>query len=485
MKKLQLLFFFTIIPFLVVTAQTGNNAEQIAAFFDQWKNDPAFRNASVGISVLDADSGKTIMETVPQVSMTPASIQKIVTSAAALEILGPQYRFETRIEYSGGLDSISGILNGNLIIKGGGDPALGSVYFKEHYLNNHFIDQWVEAIQQKGIKKISGDLVADASVYEEQMIPNTWVWEDLGNYYGAGACGLSIYDNMYEIWLKSGNAGTPAEIIKTMPEVPGLEIENEVTASSVGGDQTAVFGSPFDSKRIIRGTIPANRDVYKIKASLPDPPLLLACQLKQKLEENNIQLDGTVKTTYKSCETGNVICKTMSPSLSEIITVMNHESVNLFAEHLCKHLAYIKTGHGSTGTGIEIIRKFWENKGIDTKGMFMTDGSGLSRFNAITPRHITAILNYIDHSSGAEVFKQSLPTAGGAGTLHVFSEEKFPDGMLRAKSGSMTRVRCYAGFLKTKSEKELIFAIMLNNFSCSQPEAIKKIENFLVELSNN
>ena len=476
--KLVLIIFISCLSF---AAHSQKLNSQI--IFQHWENDSLLKNTSIGISVMDAKSGEVVLETVPQLSLIPASVLKIITSATALEVLGAQYRFETRVDYSGDINAETGTLNGNLIIVGGGDPALGSMYFKNHYLKNHFIDQWINAIKKRGIKEIKGDLVADASIYEQQMIPNTWIWEDLGNYYGAGACGLSVYDNMYEISIESGIAGTLTKIMKILPEIPGLQIENEVTASTINRDMAFVFGSPFETIRIIRGTIPENKKEFIVKASIPDPPYLLASQLKKKLDENQIKLLGSIKTVYKSCKTGKTICNTLSPPLKDIITVLNHESVNLFAEHLCKHLAYINTGYGSTKDGLEIIRKFWEDKGLDTNGMFLADGSGLSRFNAITPHQLTEILNYINRSTDAEIFKQSLPTAGGNGTLYVFDKEKFPNGMLRAKSGSMTRVRCYAGFLKTYSGKELIFAVMLNNFPCKQTEAIQKIEEFLVEIS--
>ncbi|HBL75234.1 MAG: D-alanyl-D-alanine carboxypeptidase/D-alanyl-D-alanine-endopeptidase [Bacteroidetes bacterium GWF2_42_66] len=484
MKSLKL-YFFIISAFVFISAQSQDNSMTAKIFFEQWKNVPEFNNASIGISVMEAGSGNIIIETTPQLSLVPASLLKIVTSAAALEILGPHYCFETRIDYSGEIDAETGTLNGDLIIVGGGDPALGSMYFKDHYLKNHFLSQWIKSIQEKGIKKINGNIIADASIYEQQMIPNTWVWEDLGNYYGAGACGLSVYDNLYEITLQSGPAGNDCRLVGIEPEVPGLEIENAVKASTVSRDLAYVFGSPFDNKRIIKGTIPENRESFVIKASLPDPPYLLASQLKQKLKENNIQTDGAVKTSYSSCKTGKIICNTVSPPLKDIIRFLNHESVNLFAEHLCKHLAYVETGKGNTKDGLEIIRKFWAQKGINTDGMYLADGSGLSRFNAITARQLTEILDYINQSRDSEIFKQSLPTVGGSGTLYVFDKEKFPNGALRAKSGSMTRVRCYAGFLKTISGKELIFTVMLNNFSCSQSKAIKKAEEFLYTLLLN
>jgi D-alanyl-D-alanine carboxypeptidase/D-alanyl-D-alanine-endopeptidase (penicillin-binding protein 4) len=477
-KSILSFLFVLLLSVLTVESQdSGYNQPEQNLYLNLFGE---LKHASVGVCVMESGSGAIILETTPQLSLVPASVLKIITSATALEILGPHYRFETRIDYSGEIDAETGTLNGNLIIVGGGDPALGSMYFKDHYLKNHFLDQWVKAIREKGIKKINGTVIADASLYEQQMIPDTWVWEDLGNYYGAGACALSVYDNMYEITLQSGPAGSECKLTGIFPEVPGLEIENKVRASTVNRDLAYVFGSPFDNKRVIKGTIPENRKDFVIKASIPDPPFLLANQLNQKLAANNIPTGETVRASYQSCKTGKIICCTVSPPLKDIIRFLNHDSVNLFAEHLCKHLAYVETGKGTTAGGLEVIRKFWAQKGTDTGGMYLADGSGLSRFNAVTARQVTEILYFMKNSAHADIFRQSLPTVGSSnGTLYVFDKEKFPNGALRAKSGSMTRVRGYAGFLKTKSGKELIFTIMLNNFSCSQPEAIQKVEEFL------
>lgn len=481
MNRLRL-FIILIIGFSSLTNYAQDYSKQ-KKDFDHWKNDSVFKYASIGIFVMDAETGETILKTSPQKSMTPASILKIVTTATALEVLNPQYKFKTQINYSGKINKGKGLLDGNLIITGGGDPALGSKYFKEHYAL--FLDKWVKAIQQKGIKEISGDLIADASIYDQQSIPDTWIWEDIGNYYGAGVYGLSVYDNYYKIVLRSGEPETLTKVVKTIPQIPNLQLENQVTASIINRDQAYVFGSPLNNKRIIRGMIPAKRNKFTIKASIPNPPYLLVSQLKNKLEANGIRLYGKIKVSYQLCPADSIICQTLSPPLSEIINVTNHESVNLFAEHLCKHIAYLKTGLGSTDEGVKQIKKFWEKQGVDTNGLFMVDGSGLSHFNAATPKNICHILNYMNKSPNAEIFKESLPVAGKSGTLYVFNADNFPNKALRAKSGSMTRVRCYAGFLRTQSGKELIFTLMLNDFSCSQWTAIRRIEELLVELGDD
>lgn len=443
-----------------------------------WQNMPGLANASVCIAVSDNQTGEMLIKSEPQLSLVPASILKVVTTATALEVFGPDFRFTTSLSYSGLIRNDT--LFGDLQIIGGGDPTLGSKYFPD---NKFFQEEWLKSLQSKNIRVIKGNLVADATIYESQMIPNTWIWEDIGNYYGAGASGISVYDNLYEIHLSSENAADVlTKIIRIDPEIPNIELQNEVLSSDLNSDQAYVFGSPMQNKSIIRGTIPKNKTDFVIKASVPDPSALLASEFRKNLSINGISVSG--ETKYEKAKTGssNQLSVIQSPPLREIIRVTNRESVNLFAEHFLKHLAFQKTGLGTTKDGCKFVVDFWKNKGLDMSGFFMNDGSGLSRFNAITASQMVSILNYMKtKSSYSADFYQSLATVGN-GTLTVFQRETFPNQCLRAKSGSMTRVRCYAGYLTTISGRELSFTIMLNNFSCSQTEATKKIEELLVEL---
>lgn len=437
-------------------------------------------HASIGIAVSDNQNGEELIKSEPQLSLVPASILKVVTTATALEVFGPDFRFKTTLSYSGIIRNDT--LLGDLQIIGGGDPTLGSEYFPE---NKQFQEEWIKALQNKNIKVITGSLFLDATIYESQMIPNTWIWEDIGNYFGAGASGISVFDNSYEIHLKSGSkAGEPTQIVRIVPEIPNLELQNEVLSSDLNSDQSYVFGSPEENKRVIRGTIPKNQPDFVVKASVPDPAALLASEFRKKLVATNIQLSG--KTRFKKMKAGNEsgtqLSVIQSPPLRDIIRVTNHESVNLFAEHLLKHLAFQKNGLGTTKDGCKFVVQFWKDKGLDITGFFMNDGSGLSRFNAITASQMVDILKYMKTQSAySDDFYQSLATVGN-GTLTVFSNENFPNQCLRAKSGSMTRVRCYAGYLKTDSGKQLSYSFMLNNFSCSQTEATQKIQELLVEL---
>jgi len=472
--------FACIFTFLIITVIAQNQIKSVQQKIAAWQTTPGLENASICIDVSDNLTNETLIQSEPQLSLVPASIMKVVTTATALEVFGPDFRFTTILSYSGIIRNDT--LFGDMQIIGGGDPTLGSNYFPE---NNHFLEAWIEAIQSKNIRVITGNLILDATIYEPQMIPNTWIWEDIGNYFGAGASGISVYDNLFEIHLSSENeAERPTKVIRIVPEIPNLDLQNEVLSSDLNSDQAYVFGSPQENHRVIRGTIPKNQSDFVIKASVPDPAALVASEFRKKFATSSILISG--ENRFEKVETSEnqsiQISVIQSPVLREIIRVTNHESVNLFAEHLLKHLAFQKTGLGTTKDGCKFVVQFWKEKGLDMTGFFMNDGSGLSRFNAITASQMVDILQYMKNKSAYSAdFYQSLATVGN-GTLTVFRNENFPNQCLRAKSGSMTRVRCYAGYLTTDNGRQLSYTVMLNNFSCSQNEVIKKIEEVLVEL---
>lgn len=474
----QKIVCIVIFSLLLINGLAQSQLAAVQQHIQAWQSSSGLKNATIGICVSDDRTGEFLFKSEPQLSLVPASIMKVITTATALEVFGPDFRFSTKLAYSGTVRNDT--LFGDLQIIGGGDPTLGSVYFPE---NNLFFDIWIEAIRNASIKVIKGNLIVDASIYESQTIPNTWVWEDIGNYYGAGASGISVFDNLYEIHLKSeAIAGKITELIKTIPEIPNLELINEVVSSDQNSDQAYVFGCPMEYKRIIRGTIPKNQADFTIKASVPDPAALLAFEFRKKLSLNSISLSGISKYEKAKENSINQLSVIKSPPLKDIVRVTNHESVNLFAEHLLKHLAFQKYGIGSTKEGCKFIVQFWQDKGLDMNGFFMNDGSGLSRFNAFTAVQMVNVLNFMKAKSDySNDFYRSLPAVNN-GTMTVFNDVSFPNDCLRAKSGSMTRVRCYAGYLNTLSGRQLSFSIMLNNFSCSQKEVIKKIEGLLVEL---
>lgn len=443
-----------------------------------------YKNASVGIHISETATGKTVFDYNAEKLFIPASVLKVVTSAVAMEILGADYRFQTRLGYSGEIEK--GTLKGDLVIIGGGDPALGSEYFKDHYFAPHFLETWVQQIKAAGIKRVEGNLVLDCSLYDSEKIPPTWIWEDMGNYYGAGTSALTVYDNQFRISFRSpAVAEMPTEIISVYPKIEGINFKNEVLSSNENRDLAYVFGSPDNGSRLIRGTIPKNRRAFTIKASNPFPEKLLADDFMQHLARNGVFLSGKTVTEMNPVLQFNEIYTTVSPDLTEIIKVLNYESVNLFAEHLIKQISAEQTGTGGREMGLKLVSEFWGKKGLDTNQLIMEDGSGLSHFNAVTPEFLSSVLIYMaESSSNSNAFIESLPAAG-KGTLQHFAMQNFPGNILRSKSGSMTRVRCYTGFLQAASGKNLTFSIMVNHFSGSHFKLIAELQKLLIELYNS
>lgn len=451
-------------------------------------DDKDLKNASISFYAFDLDSNRIISGISSSRSLVPASTMKIVTTATALEMMGSGKRFSTIIKYSGEIDT-NCVLNGNVYIVGGGDPCLGSHRYKRHY--GDFIKKWALAIKNLGIDSINGRVIADATIFTEQMIPPTWIWGDLGNYYGAGACGLSIYENTCRLTLESGKRGDSTYISCVNPYVPNLAFDNYVKSMTTSKDESYIYGAPYQDDRTIKGGIPVDQDEFEVRGSIPDPAYLAAFELDMELRQMGVKL-GNPSTTLRKIkyeeqtilkEKKHVVMTTRSPSLSTIVDATNMYSINLYAEHLINQIGVYKYRHGDTGSGTVAVQKFWEAKGLDVDGLYVNDGSGLSRFNAITAKQLVGILEIMYKSKNYKTFLRSLPVAGKSGTLRNVGKGTAASGRVMAKSGTMTRVKSYAGYVKTKNKKNVAFAIIVNNHNCSARAMRKKMEKIMIKLA--
>ena len=440
----------------------------------------ALRNAGYSVYAMDAESGEVLYET-PQVSLVPASVMKLMTTAAALEILGPGFQFHTQIGYSGKINSKSGSLDGDLILKGGCDPAFYSEYFPEHYKGT--FDSWAEAILKKGIHSIHGALVLDLSQLGGEPVPGGWVWEDIGNYYGAGVSALSYLDNNYKIHFSSEkDAGKPVKIRRMEPEI-GVDLTNRVLSSTDKHDLSVVYGAPGSFSQMVEGTIPVGSTDFVVKAALPAPPQIAADQFVTLIKKYGITISGNIwNSNTSSAPYFKLIAEKSSPQLSELIVPLNHESLNLFAEHLLREIGRARNGSTDLQVSTEALKEFWAEKKIFTGGFYPTDGSGLSRSNGVCTRTLAEVLRYMYLGPNREVFFNSLPVAGQSGTLQFAFKGTTLENNLQAKTGSMTRVRSLAGIFTNKAGRKVIFAMITNNFEGSQTTIGHTFEAFLNEL---
>lgn len=459
-------------------AEAQSNAAQISAA--KFMVNGALSGASVGIVVADASNGLILGEIHPNLLLSPASVAKLITSAASLEQLGPDYRFETTFLLEGNFDTISGKLSGNLVVMGGADPTLGSAWFNQNKIPDDFFQKLAEGLSEIGIKAISGDLVIDLSAFEHWAIPDKWVWEDIGNYYGATAYGLNIFDNTLRLYFDTpALPDRPVRLVSHYPAIESLMFLNEIRSSTINRDRAYVYGSPWDTKRVLRGTLPVNRTGFEVRAALPDPPEVFGRMLAGALMSSGISISGSIVTTQNKRQ-GERLLEIVSPPLTDIITQFNHESINLIGEALVLELGRVSSGFGSREAGLAVLNRFMQTN-VTPQSFFVDDGSGLSRFTAISARQMSDLLRFMHLSKNSQPFRNSLP-AVGSGTMRSFSAARFPGNTLRAKSGSMTRVRAYAGYLTANSGRELTFAVIANNFSGTQQEVIQAVEDMLWEI---
>lgn len=444
---------------------------------ETWKKDKSLQHATISWSVRDLSSQKIVSQYLPSSLLIPASTQKIFCTAAALTRLGPDFRFETPLCYTGTLDKENGILRGDLIIIGSGDPSLQSKYTG----TTSVTDKWAAELLKLGIRKIEGGIIGDAGAFP-RAIPSKWLYEDVSNYYGAGVCALNFFDNQFILSFNSGEPGTMAELIGTKPLYDNQPyfITHSVTASGKS-DEAYVYGDPTSFTRSVFGSIPPNKKNYELEAALPDPALLCAERLQKSLLKLGITCKNKASSRYQTpgTEQRQTLYTHYSVSLKQLVQITNQYSNNLY----CEALRYL-LGKGDPEKGLAEIKAIAANYGVDTSALFLADAAGLSRLNACTTEAESLFLtNLLNKQSSGPSFLQTLPVAGRPGSLATLGKGTYLENNLTAKSGNMSRVRAYTGYLKTKSGKDLVFSVIINNFSCSGKAMKPKFETFLLSLS--
>jgi serine-type D-Ala-D-Ala carboxypeptidase/endopeptidase (penicillin-binding protein 4) len=435
--------------------------------------------AAISFCAIDLASGDIITDYNSKMALAPASIIKLFSTATAFEEMGAYHRPVTRIYHDGIIDS-SGILHGNLWIRGGGDPSLGSRFFEREENIRNFLHGWVDTLQKIGIRKILGNIISDGSEFGYSGAPDGWTWGDMGNYYGSGPSGIVLFDNMTYLSFETGKSAGNQTIISCIdPYIHNLTFRNEVKSGNVTGDNAYAFGAPFLFDRLIKGTLPLNQTAFRVKVSIPDPEILLAQELNYELTSAGIEVEGLAigqrQAAYKIDYKRKILFYThKGESIANIAYHTNMRSVNLFAEQLICLANHYKSGNGSSSEAAHYVQSFWEPK--IGKGFTITDGSGLSRNNGVSAYHFTQLLKSMKTSANFEEFKKTLPVAGKSGTLSSVCKGQKASGKLFAKSGTMTRIKSYAGYVESESGKTIAFAIIVNNHSTSSSTLVKKME---------
>ncbi|MEY4903850.1 MAG: D-alanyl-D-alaninecarboxypeptidase/D-alanyl-D-al anine-endopeptidase [Bacteroidota bacterium] len=482
MRK-YILPIFLILGVHFSVAQNNKLNEYIEAF----TKEAGLSHAGISVSVVDVSTGNLVAAHNANLCLTPASSLKVVTTGAALGILGAAYTFKTELQYDGAIDQYDN-LNGNLYIKGFGDPTLASDQLPEAMKLPELLKRFALAVEDAGICDVNGRVVGDGSFFNSaEAISNDWLWEDMGNAYGAGAYGLNFFENFYYLnFQQNNNLGSVPQINGTYPYLPGYSFNNRVvTAANGTGDNATIFSVPYMDEAMVRGTIPAGSTIFTIKGAMPDPPSIAAFHFQRFLKNTAYISFKKSATSLDDLPRGSGYAprKTLythySPPLRTIVARANQESINLYCESLVRLLGNSTFG-GNPSVGIDVVKQFWQGRGVDLDGFFMEDGSGLSVQNAASSFHLASILRVAAQDASLFTdYYESFPKAGETGTIkNMFGGTK-AIGHLRAKSGSMTRVRTYTGYFKNPANQLFSFSILVNNYDCSNGEMKRKLEQLM------
>ncbi len=438
-------------------------AEKLQIAVAKFETDKQLENALYSLYVIDAKTGKPLLQKNENIGMATASCMKVITSATAYEVLGKAFTYNTLIGYTGTI--ANNTLNGNLIIQGSGDPSFGSFRYPETKPNAVLI-KIVNALQQQNIKAITGSILL-ADGYNKNVTPSNWIWEDLGNYYGAPARLFNWHENQFDIHFSTDkNIGTQTTITNIDPPIPDVTFTNEVTTAEAGsGDNTIIYLPQYATTAIIKGTLPANDTNFVISGAMPNPSMAFGKMLLQKLKTGNIKITNPILSTTqlgtatKTKTPIKVITTIASPTLEALNYWFMKKSINLYGEAFLNKMAEQKQGVFATAKGVELVKAFWQQKGISPTALNMYDGSGLSPSNRVTTSTIIKVLDYASKQPWYSSYLNAFPLYNG----------------MKLKSGTIGDVKGFSGYHTAADGSEYIISFLVNNYSGSTKALVSKM----------
>lgn len=448
MKKYIILFIFFFAELIFAQSVSQNIEQQVKSLL---ASAPMY-SGSLSFYVTD-ESGNKVYEYDANRGLSTASTMKVFTAAAALETLGKEYKFTTKVA-----------LENNLYISSNGDPTLGSWRY-DGYKPEDFKNKIIEVLKSKNITKISGDLIIDDTYFDFQKIPGGWPYNDMGNYYGAGVWSVNWRENQFDI-------NTFGRDIKGFNvNLDGLKFVNELRTEG-SNDRSIIYTQPYSDVAYVNGALPAKE--MKISGAMPNPPRLLALEVVDELKKQNIIFNGKIIINSERLINGEmplvfpenkVVLTYDSPTLEKMVYWFLKKSINLYGETFVKTMAKEKTGISSFEIGMKYLKNFWKQKGIDERMINFADGSGLSPQNYASAKAEVQALLWAKKQPWFSAYYEGFPVQGNG---------------MKMKSGSIKDSRAFAGYHTSKSGKNYVFSIIMNNYQAADlSDALYKVLNTL------
>lgn len=431
-------------------------------------------HASAGVRVVSLARGDVLYERNPDLSMNPASNMKLLTSCTALAKLGPEYQFTTRVLSTAALPKpkelgpAAGTLDGDLILQGGGDPVL----------ETPDLVKLADAVREAGVRSVTGALRVDDYRFDTRRLGAGWPSGDEPYYYSAQISALSLDRNVQTVEVTPGaTEGAPAEV-KLLPVEGYLTLLERPRTTATGETQIDVERTRAKNEVHVTGTIPLGAKLLRDTVTMEEPELYAGAVFRKLLLDRGIHIAGATRREAAPA-TAVEVANHVSPPLSRIVALLNKPSDNLVAEMLLKEIGYTQKKAGDAFSGGSVVGGYLKDLGIDTTGVKVNDGSGLSRLDLVTARVISDLLVKVDAQPWNEVLRTSLPIAGVDGTLRLRLKGTAAEKNVTAKTGSLSHVSALGGYVTDKGGERLAFSILINNHPgpTSGANAPKRIED--------
>lgn len=439
-----------------------------------------FEWSACSMLAIDLDSGDTLWSASPRQSLTPASCMKAVTTGMGFLTLGSHFRFCTTVRFSGEIRGDT--LHGNLVLTGGGDPAFGSALFDEESEDSIF-RAISDMLHQHRVAYITGDLVADSRIFSDAPVHQAWNWEDIGNGYGAGVHGLNFNENKFIVNVSyQPEKGISAQWPQWFGQF-GNTARIDRQPFRVGQDPSlTVFAAPQSTEYTLVARIPESSQNYEAEAAITRPGLLCMEKLGSYLRMAGTTYGGAIRMARPLesavSEVAGQLCSPPYPALAKKVNELSH---NVMADAICKTIGLHTTGYGTFESGAWVMDSLLRAK-LPTQHSFrILDGSGLARANALSASLFCDFLGLMYRSPWFESYYDCLVGVDSP-AFATFLSGVAPRTTLRLKSGSMSGVRCYTGYVRSMKGKMIAFAWMVNGYTGSGTEAKKSAEAWLKRL---
>ena len=488
MRKHFLLILLLIIAFQPLSGQKKVNLNAFEKYVEKLKTtDEDLKHAWWSVSVAHAATGKFLFEHNSNFSLMPASNMKTITTGIGLFLLGADYQFKTKFEYTGTISD--SILYGDIYIVGGGDPSLGSSIYANTVPDSVFL-QWTQAIRSLGVKQINGTIIGDTRFFDDENRFSSWELDDIGTDYGAGVSGIQFIDNICKLRIESASSvDKKPNLVSIEPYIPEIAWENHLTSvDNERASEFTVYSSPYSSQALIFGKVPVNSKNMTRTVAIPNTAYTCVWHFNKYLNQNGILTANRVdvlerRTPDLNKETRKYFYTYNSPVFTEIVNETNKSSNNSFAESILKVIGAELGEDGTVAAGRKLIAEKLKELNVPTDGFRQSDGSGLSRHGFVTTKFLCNYLTMLYNSDVYNDFVQSLPIAGVDGTMKNMLKNTAAEGNVRAKSGTISSGRSYSGYVTTKSGETLCFSFIFNHFTCRTPIITQKLEKLMTLLA--